>query len=174
MRRLCTVLSIRAFRQTQAFAKFKPRKHKNMTRYSPVAKIPSACRLRASSTRSSRGYANLRLLRIPFSYRPSPRPKEKGSRCDPFSFGRGDKIRTCDFYVPNVALYQAEPHLVINLFFRACRNCDFCVPNRRASQGFAHTKQILTSFADLYIIPSFLRLGKFNLRKVEFICLQRK
>ena len=26
-------------------------------------------------------------------------------------FGRGDKIRTCDFYVPNVALYQAEPHL---------------------------------------------------------------
>ena len=24
--------------------------------------------------------------------------------------GRGDKIRTCDFYVPNVALYQAEPH----------------------------------------------------------------
>ena len=27
-------------------------------------------------------------------------------------FGRGDKIRTCDFYVPNVALYQAEPHLV--------------------------------------------------------------
>ena len=25
--------------------------------------------------------------------------------------GRGDKIRTCDFYVPNVALYQAEPHL---------------------------------------------------------------
>jgi hypothetical protein len=27
--------------------------------------------------------------------------------------GRGDKIRTCDFYVPNVALYQAEPHPVI-------------------------------------------------------------
>ena len=31
--------------------------------------------------------------------------------------GRGDKIRTCDFYVPNVALYQAEPHLVIKFFF---------------------------------------------------------
>ena len=30
-----------------------------------------------------------------------------------FLFGRGDKIRTCDFYVPNVALYQAEPHLDI-------------------------------------------------------------
>ena len=28
-------------------------------------------------------------------------------------YGRGDKIRTCDFYVPNVALYQAEPHLDI-------------------------------------------------------------
>ena len=24
--------------------------------------------------------------------------------------GRGDRIRTCDFYVPNVALYQAELH----------------------------------------------------------------
>ena len=26
------------------------------------------------------------------------------------TFGRGDRIRTCDFYVPNVALYQAELH----------------------------------------------------------------
>ena len=26
-------------------------------------------------------------------------------------FGRGDGIRTRDFYVPNVALYQTEPHL---------------------------------------------------------------
>jgi hypothetical protein len=26
--------------------------------------------------------------------------------------GRGDWIRTSDFYVPNVALYQAEPHPV--------------------------------------------------------------
>ena len=26
------------------------------------------------------------------------------------SVGRGDRIRTCDFYVPNVALYQAELH----------------------------------------------------------------
>ena len=26
------------------------------------------------------------------------------------SIGRGDRIRTCDFYVPNVALYQAELH----------------------------------------------------------------
>ena len=28
--------------------------------------------------------------------------------------GRGDMIRTCDFYVPNVALYQAELHPVSN------------------------------------------------------------
>ncbi len=26
-------------------------------------------------------------------------------------FNRGDKIRTCGLYVPNVALYQTEPHL---------------------------------------------------------------
>ena len=25
-------------------------------------------------------------------------------------FGRGDRIRTCDLYVPNVALYQTELH----------------------------------------------------------------
>ena len=42
--------------------------------------------------------------------------KIKESKCSPLFFGRGDKIRTCDFYVPNVALYQAEPHLVIELF----------------------------------------------------------
>ena len=28
--------------------------------------------------------------------------------------GRGDWIRTSGLYVPNVALYQAEPHLEIN------------------------------------------------------------
>ncbi len=28
------------------------------------------------------------------------------------NLGRGDRIRTCDFYVPNVALYQAELHPV--------------------------------------------------------------
>ena len=26
---------------------------------------------------------------------------------------RGDKIRTCGLYVPNVALYQTEPHLAM-------------------------------------------------------------
>ena len=29
------------------------------------------------------------------------------------SFNRRDWIRTSDLYVPNVALYQAEPHAVI-------------------------------------------------------------
>lgn len=28
-----------------------------------------------------------------------------------FFYGRGDKIRTCGPYVPNVVLYQTEPHL---------------------------------------------------------------
>ena len=31
---------------------------------------------------------------------------------------RRDKIRTCDLYVPNVALYQAEPHAVIKYVTR--------------------------------------------------------
>lgn len=29
----------------------------------------------------------------------------------PSAIGRGDKIRTCGPYVPNVVLYQTEPHL---------------------------------------------------------------
>ena len=28
----------------------------------------------------------------------------------PYCFGRGERIRTSGFYVPNVALYQAELH----------------------------------------------------------------
>ncbi len=34
-----------------------------------------------------------------------------------FIFGRGNKIRTCDLYVPNVALYQTElcPEIVLIL-----------------------------------------------------------
>ena len=44
------------------------------------------------------------------------RKNQRGANAPPLIFGRGDKIRTCDFYVPNVALYQAEPHLVIELF----------------------------------------------------------
>lgn len=33
----------------------------------------------------------------------------------PSAIGRGDKIRTCGPYVPNVVLYQTEPHLVDEL-----------------------------------------------------------
>ena len=38
--------------------------------------------------------------------------------------GRGDMIRTCDLYVPNVALYQAELHpgrREPRILIRACR-----------------------------------------------------
>jgi hypothetical protein len=47
--------------------------------------------------------------------RSSPTKKPAGAgffitACNGNYFGRGDRIRTCDFYVPNVALYQAELH----------------------------------------------------------------
>ncbi len=32
------------------------------------------------------------------------------ARNGPWFYGRGDRIRTCDIYVPNVALYQSELH----------------------------------------------------------------
>ena len=53
--------------------------------------------------------------------------KKRHPKWVPFLCGRGDKIRTCDFYVPNVALYQAEPHLVMNLF-EALRALPVAVP----------------------------------------------
>ena len=34
--------------------------------------------------------------------------------CRFFKISRRDKIRTCDLYIPNVALYQAEPHAVFS------------------------------------------------------------
>src|ERR1700692_2115206 len=39
--------------------------------------------------------------------------------------GRGDRIRTCDIYVPNVALYQSELHPERT---RPCRNGALIVP----------------------------------------------
>ena len=36
---------------------------------------------------------------------------EKEQAFDLLPVGRGDKIRTCDPHVPNVVLYQTEPHL---------------------------------------------------------------
>ena len=35
---------------------------------------------------------------------------KKNRQIDGFCYGRGDEIRTHDLFVPNEALYQAEPH----------------------------------------------------------------
>ena len=37
---------------------------------------------------------------------------KKIRQIDGFFYGRGDEIRTHDLFVPNEALYQAEPHPV--------------------------------------------------------------
>ena len=59
--------------------------------------------------------------------KPRTSTKKRPPQGRSFLCGRGDKIRTCDFYVPNVALYQAEPHLVMNLF-EALRALPVAVP----------------------------------------------
>src|SRR5690606_16737914 len=41
---------------------------------------------------------------------PPERKKPAQGRLSSSTFGRGDRIRTCDLYVPNVALYQTELH----------------------------------------------------------------
>ena len=44
-----------------------------------------------------------------------------------FFSGRGDGIWTRDLCVPNAALYQTEPHLVINFFFKFCKAAANCL-----------------------------------------------
>ncbi len=55
---------------------------------------------------------NLRLLRKP-GFHVVTSTNAKGRPIGRPCIGRGDRIRTCGLYVPNVALYQTEPHLVI-------------------------------------------------------------
>ena len=43
--------------------------------------------------------------------------KHTPTKCGGVFVGRGDRIRTCGLCVPNAALYQTEPHLVILLNF---------------------------------------------------------
>ena len=79
-------------------------------------------------SQSARRSSNLRRLRLrKFSYPSRTSTKKRTPQGRPFLCGRGDKIRTCDFYVPNVALYQAEPHLVMKLF-EALRALPVAVP----------------------------------------------
>ena len=37
--------------------------------------------------------------------------KQQSDKLNAVKDGRGDRIRTCGLFVPNEALYQAEPHL---------------------------------------------------------------
>ena len=37
--------------------------------------------------------------------------KQQSDKLNAVKGGRGDRIRTCGLFVPNEALYQAEPHL---------------------------------------------------------------
>ena len=56
-----------------------------------------------------RGYSAYFVIGCP--YQPSKKQKKPAQgRLFLENIGRGDMIRTCDFYVPNVALYQAELH----------------------------------------------------------------
>src|SRR6185503_11990371 len=50
-------------------------------------------------------------------------------------FGRGDRIRTCDIYVPNVALYQSELHPAR----RWARSLRFWRPRRQPGDQPAET-----------------------------------
>ena len=60
--------------------------------------------------------ASLSQAHVPVLIQPflgNEKPPGQKDRAAPERCGRGDWIRTSGLYVPNVALYQAEPHLVM-------------------------------------------------------------
>ena len=78
----------------------------------------------------------------------------KRRRLPPFSIGRGDKIRTCGLYVPNVALYQTEPHLVIK-WDRPCKSWGASGKIPLPSFPKAPQDYITKSFACQYLCTNF-------------------
>ena len=64
--------------------------------------------------------------------------------------GRDDKIRTCDFYVPNVALYQTEPHLDYSIF-SALRALPVVT---KSLSSFAALSRQSTSHCHSFLLPS--------------------
>ena len=93
------------------------------------------------STKSPRCYIDLRskLRNTPSKNCVTGQTKKPWKQSVPRLFcGRDDRIRTCDFYVPNVALYQTEPHLDIEFYHGEGRQeRRFCKANaaRLAGQG---------------------------------------
>jgi hypothetical protein len=67
-----------------------------------------------SQTSTAHFVASSRQLHVPSTYREKRKTAAQGDRLEWLDFtrkrGRGDRIRTCDLYVPNVALYQTELH----------------------------------------------------------------
>ncbi len=88
-----------------------------VTRYSPYGENLHSLCLQASLTHLL-GKCELAIAaRSKLSSGVTSTNTKRTSTGSPFCIGRGDKIRTCGLYVPNVALYQTEPHLVI---FHTC------------------------------------------------------
>ena len=53
------------------------------------------------------GKSKCALLQLALTIEPGTGP-DKATKMHRLKNSRADRIRTCDFYVPNVALYQAE------------------------------------------------------------------
>ena len=79
-----------------------------------------------------------------------------------FLFGRDDRIRTCDFYVPNVALYQTEPHLVISAIY-------YIISARVCQQIFSKRSGYCRR-ARPYCDKKYLTLAVFCCIILKYIC----
>ena len=77
-----------------------------------------------------------------------------------FNGGRGERIWTSGFYVPNVALYQAEPHLDISL--------EYSRPFWQRYQDLNPDKQSQSLLCYHYTIPLSVSLSFFR-----FVCFRR-
>jgi hypothetical protein len=73
-----------------------------LTRLRTSARIATSCRLKTRAVLSSPPGVILPVVTLAQGHRGAPNDSYRRI------LGRGDRIRTCDIYVPNVALYQSE------------------------------------------------------------------
>ena len=112
-----------------------------MTRYSPSAKIRAAYVWKASFPIYGGRNRTCAVAEQQPSRMKASRPCKRGGVKPPLLHGRDDKIRTCGLCVPNAALYQTEPHLVLHFLIIASRR-RFVKGKRKKDFGWERGKKV--------------------------------
>ena len=91
-----------------------------------------------------------------------------------FFYGRGDKIRTCGPYVPNVVLYQTEPHLdATHIVYHDFGNLSSIFCKTKFSKVFRSyfAENIVKKSDNITILPEILLIEK--VQKIQK-CIQKR